>query len=128
MINKKYSAQLKISLVEEYLKLAEESKISKAEFAASKGISDSTFNDWVIKYKRQGQGFCNITNEILKLNQVEIVEYDNNVVKIIDDPKKTMSVDVIRLTYNGATIEFDQKFLEQKHFSTSSRVEISIPL
>lgn len=113
MINKKYSAQLKISLVEEYLKLAEESKISKAEFAASKGISDSTFNDWVIKYKRQGQGFCNITNEILKLNQVEIVEYDNNIVKIIDDPKKTMSVDVIRLTYNGATIEFDQKFLER---------------
>ena len=113
LLNKKYSAQLKISLVEEYLKLAEESKISKAEFAASKGISDSTFNDWVIKYKRQGQGFCNITNEILKLNQVEIVEYDNNVVKIIDDPKKTMSVDVIRLTYNGATIEFDQKFLER---------------
>ena len=35
MINKKYSAQLKISLVEEYLKLAEESKISMAEFAAS---------------------------------------------------------------------------------------------
>ena len=44
---------------------------------------------------------------------MEIVEYDNNVVKIIDDPKKTMSVDVIRLTYNGATIEFDQKFLER---------------
>lgn len=113
MISKKYSSQLKIALVEEFLRVSEKTKMTKSEFAASKGIADSTFNDWVVKYKRQGQGFCNITNEIIKLNQVEIVEYDNGLVKFVDDPKSEMSVDVMRLTYNGATVEFDQKFLER---------------
>lgn len=73
MINKKYSAQYKIEMVEKYLEETQTRKISKAEFAAKNNISDSTFNDLVIKYNREGAGFCNITNELIKLDKVEIV-------------------------------------------------------
>lgn len=75
MVCKKYSTQFKINMVEEYLKLKEkDTKISIAKYARDNNISDSTFNDWVIKYKRQGQGFCNITNEIFKLDNIEIID------------------------------------------------------
>lgn len=43
-------------------------KISIAKFAYKHSISDSTFNDWVIKYKREGKDFCNISKEIEKIN------------------------------------------------------------
>ena len=46
----KYDIATKVSLVEEYLKLSKESKIAKSDFAYNKGISDSTFNDLVVKY------------------------------------------------------------------------------
>lgn len=63
MISKKYTAQYKILMVEEYLRQKQEQpKLSIAQFASDNEISDSTFNDWVVKYKRQGNGFCNIVN------------------------------------------------------------------
>ncbi len=73
MIGKRYTAQYKIETVEEYLKEKEkDSNLKLAIFAAKKGIADSTFNDWVIKYKRQGQGFCNITTEIKKIKSQKV--------------------------------------------------------
>lgn len=96
MVCKKYSTQFKINMVEEYLKLKEkDTKISIAKYARDNNISDSSFNDWVIKYKRQGQGFCNITNEILKLDNIEIIDrtQDTNIIrKVFDDsnPKKSI--------------------------------------
>lgn len=47
---KNYDIATKASLVEEYLELSKAVKISKADFAYQKGVSDSTFNDSVIKY------------------------------------------------------------------------------
>lgn len=55
MVGKKYSADFKRKMVEEYLNLRTSNpNISKADFAYQKWIADSTFNDWVIKYERQG--------------------------------------------------------------------------
>lgn len=114
MICKKYTAEFKKALVKEYLETIKDKKISKAEFASQKGVSDSTFNDWVIKYQRDEQGFCNITNEIAKLDDVEIID------TTIEPPIKPANEEIImikedwvKLTYNGATIEFNQKLLER---------------
>lgn len=50
MLGKKYTAQFRIEKVKEYLSRIENGeKISKADFAYQNGLSDSTFNDWVIK-------------------------------------------------------------------------------
>lgn len=117
MISKKYSAQYKIAMVEEYFKIKQEQpKLSIAEFATNNGLSDSTFNDWVVKYKRQGQGFCNITNEIKKLDTVEIIDSTPVVlpmVRTIDDENTPMSINKVRMKYNGAVIEFDESLLER---------------
>ena len=43
---------LKKEKVEEYLKECETNYVSKAEFAAKNNISDSTFNDRILKYQR----------------------------------------------------------------------------
>ena len=118
MICKKYSAQYKIEKVQEYLKENETKKITKAEFAERNGISDSTFNDWVLKYQRQGNGFCNVTNEIVKLEEVEVVDTEKCMIRKL--PEQYVSTDgnrlgeeYVRLTYNGAIIEFNKILLEK---------------
>ncbi|MCM1557037.1 MAG: transposase [Anaeroplasma bactoclasticum] len=117
MVGKRYSSQYKIAMVEEYLKLVEKDpKIPMAEFARQNELSDSTFNDWVIKYKRQGQGFCNITNEIKKLDSIEIIDSTPVIIPMvnnIEDERALMSVNKIRMKYNGAIIEFDESLLER---------------
>ena len=118
MICKKYSAQYKIEKVQEYLKEKETKKITKAEFAERNGISDSTFNDWVLKYQRQGKGFCNITNEIVKLEEVEIVDTEKCMIRKLPEQYesiegKTLGEEYVRLTYNGAVIEFNKILLEK---------------
>lgn len=116
MLCKKYSAQYKVTLVEEYLKEKQENpKLTKAEFASKNFISDSTFNDWVIKYQRQGQGFCNITDEIKKLDLIEVVDREPvpPMVREIKDENEAMSINKIRMKYNGAIIEFDESLLEK---------------
>lgn len=60
-----------------------------AQFALNNGISNSTFNDWVIKYKISGNSFCNITNKI---------EYKEK---------------VCRLIHKRIKIEFDEKLVER---------------
>lgn len=117
MIGKRYTAQYKIETVEEYLKEKEkDSNLKLAIFAAKKGIADSTFNDWVIKYKRQGQGFCNITTEIEKLNTYEIIDSEpkgRELINKVEDEKAPISKDRVRLKYNGVVIEFDKSLLER---------------
>ena len=61
-----------MSLVEEYLELSKAVKISKADFAYQKGISDSTFNDWVIKYQKDKDRFITGSNSN---DDVSIVSY-----------------------------------------------------
>lgn len=117
MINKKYSANFKRETVEEYKKLKKENpKLSKTEFAIRKGIPDSTFIDWVLKYEREGIGFCNVTNEIKKLDEIEVIDVDvksRNLVRKIDDELSPFSQNKVRLKYNGAVIEFDESLLER---------------
>ena len=117
MIGKRYTALYRIEVVEEYLKEKENNpKLKLADFAAKKGIADSTFNDWVIKYKRQGQGFCNITTEIKKLNTYEIIDSEPKGMELIKEVKEeniSMSKNRVRLKYNGVVIEFDKSLLER---------------
>lgn len=117
MINKKYSAQMKMETVEEFVKLRNENpKLTKTEFAVKKGIPDSTFIDWVLKYEREGIGFCNITDEIKKLNEIEIIDAKINpqsIVKKMDDDSASLPNNKVKLQYNGAVIEFDESLLER---------------
>lgn len=115
MVCKKYSAEFKRNKVEEYLEETKEKKITKAEFALRNNISDSTFNDWVLKYQRDKQGFCNITNEIVKLNEMETIETTDYLVRTISDNKETYITDkdYIRLHYNGAVLEFNEILLDR---------------
>ena len=115
MVCKKYSAEFKRNKVEEYLEETKEKKITKAEFALRNNISDSTFNDWVLKYQRDKQGFCNITNEIVKLNEIETIEATDYLVRTISDDKETYITDkdYIRLHYNEAVLEFNEILLDR---------------
>lgn len=115
MVCKKYSAEFKRNKVEEYLEETKEKKITKAEFALRNNISDSTFNDWVLKYQRDKQGFCNITNEIVKLNKIETIEATDYLVRTISEDAKTYITDkdYIRLHYNGVVLEFNEIILER---------------
>jgi hypothetical protein len=117
MICKRYSAQYKLDMVKKYLDTKEKQpKTTIAEFADENGLSDSTFNDWVVKYKRQGYGFCNITNEIKKLGEVEVID-STPLSSLTDTDISTVDVPLpankVRMTYNGATIEFDQSLFER---------------
>lgn len=116
MVCKKYSAEFKRLKVEEYLEETKDRKISKAEFALRNNISDSTFNDWVLKYERDKQGFCNITNEIVKLNKVETLETTDYIIRTIEkEDAETYITDkeYIRLHYNGAILEFNEIILDK---------------
>lgn len=117
MISKKYGAEYKRQKVEEYLEEIKIKKISKAEFAAKNNISDSTFNDWVLKYQRDKQGFCNITCEIAKLNEIETIDTTDYIVRnvVVDEENGTYikDKDYIRLHYNGAVLEFNEIILER---------------
>lgn len=109
----KYDIATKIALVEEYLELSKTSKITKTDFAHEKGISDSTFNDWVIKYQKDKNRFITGSNSN---DDVSIVSYtkpsfielttDNVRSKIIDNDKS------IKLSYKDVTLEFNNDQLE----------------
>ena len=58
----KYDIATKVSLVEEYLELSKTVKITKTDFVYQKGVSDSVFNDWVIKYQKDKDGFISCFN------------------------------------------------------------------
>lgn len=111
MHGKKYTAEYKTKLVEQYLKENEENKVSIAQFALNNGISDSTFNDWVIKYKRLGNNFCNITNEIEKISDVQIIDYEKDIIKFPNEIEYKEKE--CRLIHKGIIIEFDEKLLER---------------
>ena len=117
MVCKKYSAEFKKNKVEEYLEKTKEKKITKAEFAARNNISDSTFNDLVLKYQRDKQGFCNITCEIAKLNEIETIDTTDYIVRnvVVDEENGTYikDKDYIRLHYNGTVLEFNEILLDR---------------
>lgn len=113
MLGNKYTAEFKIGKVREYLeKIENGEKITKADFAYQNGLSDSTFNDWVIKYQKLGKGFANVTDQITILanNAVEeapkIVRYDGVV-------QGELPKDMVRVIFNGITVEFNESMTER---------------
>lgn len=111
-MSRKYTAALKLQLVKEFKEENERTGMSKAEFAMNHGIPDSTFNDWVIKFEKEGNSFCNITKEVVILNQ-DIEDKEDKINKTINAPLAEINDEYIILAYNGATITFHNKFLER---------------
>ena len=115
---RKYDIATKVSLVEEYLELSKTSKITKANFAYQKGISDSTFNDWVIKYQKDKERFIGGSNSnddvsIVSYTKPSFIELTKDNVSSqninIDDNRGTNS---IKLSYKDVALEFNNNQLE----------------
>ena len=113
MLGKKYTAEYKIEKGKEYLsKIENGEKISKADFVYLNGLSDSTFNDWVIKFQKLGKGFANVTEQITILanNAVEqipkVVQYDGVV-------QEELPKDMVRVIFNGITVKFNETMTER---------------
>lgn len=114
----KYDIATKVSLVEEYLELSKTVKITKADFAYQKGISDSTFNDWVIKYQKDKDRFITGSNSN---DDVSVVSYTkpffielnkDNVSSQIINVDNNRSANNTKLSYKGVTLEFNNDQLE----------------
>lgn len=115
---RKYDIATKVTLVEGYLELSKTSKITKADFAYQKGISDSTFNDWVIKYQKDKERFIGGSNSN---DDVSIVSYTkpsfieltkDNVSSQIINVDNNRSTNSIKLSYKDVTLEFNNDQLE----------------
>lgn len=112
MVSKKYKAEFKIRMVKEYLERREsDPKLTKADFAFEKKISDSTFNDWVIKYQKMGSEFANVTSQIEvisagALGPAPIVRYEGVV-------PGELAKDMVRVTCNGIAVEFNECLAER---------------
>ena len=113
----KYDIATKVSLVEEYLELSKTVKITKADFAYQKSLSDSTFNDWVIKYLKDKDRFITGSNSD---DDVSIVSYTkSSFIKLTKDnvPSKVINDDndkSIKLSYKDVTLEFNNDQLEKE--------------
>ena len=83
--NEKNDAEFKIKTIKEYLaKKEEDPNLTKSDFAFEKKISDSTFNDSVLKYQKMGNEFANATTqiELLSNNVIQapaIIKYEGGV-------------------------------------------------
>lgn len=114
----KYDIATKVTLVEEYLELSKISKITKTDFAHEKGISDSTFNDWVIKYQKDKDRFIGGSNSN---DDISIVSYTkppfieltkDNVSSQIINVDDNICINSIKLSYKDVTLEFNNVQLE----------------
>lgn len=115
----KYDIATKVSLVEEYLELSKTSKITKTDFAHEKGISDSTFNDWVIKYQKDKNRFITGSNSN---DDVSIVSYTKpSFIELTKDNVSSQIINIddnictssIKLSYKDVTLEFNNDQLEK---------------
>ena len=113
----KYDIATKVTLVEEYLELSKTSKITKVDFTYGKGTSDSTFNDWVIKYQKDKDRFITGSNSN---DDVSIVSYTKpSFIELTKDnvPSKIINNDndkSIKLSYKDVTLEFNNDQLEKE--------------
>ena len=98
--------------------LSKISKLNKADFAYQKGISDSTFNDWIIKYQKDKDRFIGGSNSN---DDVSIVSYTkpsfieltkDNVSSQIINVDNNRSTNSIKLSYKDVTLEFNNDQLE----------------
>ena len=113
MKGKKYTAEFRVKSVKEYLS---QKDLTMAQYARKNGIADSTFNDWVIKYKELAEGFFNVTDQITTIASGGTKE--QNIIRkyptaeTAPDPA-TLQEGLVRVTYNGAVIEFHDSLLDR---------------
>ena len=112
---KKFDISYKLATVKEYLETSKTSKISMADFAYSKGLSDSTFNDWVIKFKR-GYFSDQPADDVIefKVNDSSPGFVKLSQDNVISDKQCTaIGGSSIRLTYKDLTLEFPESMLDR---------------
>ena len=115
---RKYDIATKVSLVEEYLELSKTVKITKADFAYQKGVSDSTFNVWIIKYQKDKDRFITGSNSN---DDVSIVSYTKpSFIELTKDNVSSQNINIddnrgansIKLSHKDVTLEFNNDQLE----------------
>ena len=114
----KYDVSTKVALVEEYIERNKnEPGYSMAQFSLEKGIPDSTFNNWVLKYKHDKNTFINgesndgsiVLNSSLSPSFIEISK------DLVKEERKTLpsSSSSIKLNYKDVSLEFSASELEK---------------
>lgn len=113
----KYDVSTKVVLVEEYIERNKnEPGYSMTQFSLEKGIPDSTFNNWVLKYKHDKYAFINgesndgsiVLNSSLSPSFIEISK------DLVKDERKTQpSSSSIKLNYKDVSLEFSASELEK---------------
>ena len=114
----KYDINTKVALIEEYLERnRNDNSYSMAQFSLEKGIPDSTFNNWILKYKHDKYTFINgetndgsiVLNSALSPTFIEISKDS-----IQKEERKTLpSSSSIKLNYKDVSLEFSTNELEK---------------
>ena len=114
----KYDVSTKVALVEEYIERNKnEPGYSMTQFSLEKGIPDSTFNNWVLKYKHDKYTFINgetndgsiVLNSALSPTFIEISK--DSIQK--EERKTLLPSSSIKLNYKDVSIEFSASELEK---------------
>lgn len=116
---KKYDIAVKLSLVEEYLNILKiNPKYKISEYAYQKSIADSTFNDWLIKYKKDKYHFINGISKEEAVSSVSnpsspmFIEISKD--KIIDNTTTVSpSSSIIKLNYKDVSLELSSNQLDK---------------
>lgn len=114
----KYDVSTKVALVEEYIERNKnEPGYSMAQFSLEKGIPDSTFNNWILKYKHDKYTFINgetndgsiVLNSALSPTFIEISK--DSIQK--EERKTLLPSSSIKLNYKDVSLEFSASELEK---------------
>lgn len=114
----KYDVSTKVALVEEYIERNKnEPGYSMTQFSLEKGIPDSTFNNWVLKYKHDKYTFINgetndgsiVLNSALSPTFIEISK--DSIQK--EERKTLLPSSSIKLNYKDVSLEFSASELEK---------------
>ena len=114
----KYDINTKVTLIEEYLERnRNDNSYSMSQFSLEKGIADSTFNNWVLKYRHDKQSFINgesndgsiVLNSSLNPSFIEISK------DLVKEERKTLpsSSSSIKLYYKDKSLGFSTNELEK---------------
>ena len=114
----KYDINTKVALIEEYLERnRDDNSYSMAQFSLEKGIPDSTFNNWILKYQHDKYTFINgethdgsiVLSSALSPTFIEISR--DSIQK--EERKTQPSSSSIKLNYKDVSLEFSASELEK---------------
>lgn len=114
---KRYDILSKVAFVEEYLERVKTNpKLSISDYAFEKDLADSTFNDWLLKYKKDKNRFIyGVSDGSVDLSPPSIAPTFIEISKdriaeptIINNPSST-----IKLNYKDVSLEFGINELER---------------